>query len=333
MALIVLLALAFLAVAFSYWFFSQVRSMTCMPGRSHAGPLRPLSAPEAELAVGLERHVRALADQVGVRHQSTPGTLEQSAAYIDRQLSDLDYLVQVQAYEVAGEVVKNLEVELRGNRFPEEIIVIGAHFDSVFNCAGADDNASGIAAMLELARLLRWLNPDRTVRFVAFTHEERPNGKNGTMGSQVYARRCRARNENIVAMLAMETMAYYSDEPGSQAYPPPFSFIYPSTGNFIGFIGDRASRQLVHRCIASFRRHTDFPSEGIASWRWVPGVGSSDHEPFWLEGYPALMVTDTAPFRNPYYHTTGDLPETLDFARFARVVAGVSRVVMELASD
>lgn len=333
MAAITLIALAFFAFLIFAWLLINLRYMTKMPGRSHSGALRPLSDPEAELSKRLEKHVCALADQIGVRHQSTPGTLEQSADYIARQFDDLDYLVQEQRYEVDGEAVKNLEVELRGSGLPDEIIVIGAHYDSVFNCAGADDNASGIAAMLELARLMRRSNPKRTVRFVAFTHEERPNGKKGTMGSQVYARRSRARNENIVAMLALETMGYYSDAPGSQAYPPPFNFIYPSAGNFIGFIGDMDSRKLVHRCIASFRSHTAFPSEGVASWRWVPGVGSSDHEPFWLAGYQALMVTDTAPFRNPHYHTTGDVPETLDFPRFARVVAGISRVVHELACD
>lgn len=332
MGYVAIFVLAFLAVCLVLWLRAQLRFMTVMPGRSHNGALRPLTPQESDLAGKLEGHVCALAEEIGVRHQLIPGTLEKSVAYISRVFSDLDYVVQEQAYEVDGQTVKNIEVEIRGKRVPEEIVVVGAHYDSVLNCPGADDNATGIAAVVELSRMLRLSNPDRTIRFVAFTHEERPNGQNRTMGSQVYARRCRARNEKIVAALAMETMAYYSDEPGSQKYPPPFNFIYPTVGNFIGFVGDTTSRDLVHKCISSFRSHTDFPSEGVASWQWVPGVGSSDHEPFWCEGYPGLMVTDTAPFRNPYYHTTGDTRDKLDFPRFARVVAGMARVLKDLTT-
>lgn len=331
--ILILLALALLG---SWCFFrlrAAIRFMTVMPGRSHIGALRPLDPDESLLAARLEKHVRKLAEEIGVRHEKLPGTQERTLDYIAAEFRALGYDVVDHACEVAGgQTMKNLEVEIRGLTHPEKIVIVGAHYDTILASPGADDNASGIASVIELARLLKASNPGCTLRFVAFDREERPNGQHGTMGSQAHARRCRERGENVIAMLAMESLAYYSDKPGSQLYPPPFNFLYPSVGNFIGFIGDTTSRDLVHKCIASFRSHTAFPSEGVASWRWVPGVGSSDHEPFWCEGYQAVMVTCTAPFRNPNYHTWGDTPESLDYPRFAQVVAGVSRVIRDLTT-
>jgi Zn-dependent M28 family amino/carboxypeptidase len=151
------------------------------------------------------------------------------------------------------------------------------------------------------------------------------------MGSWIHARGCRRREENIVAMLSLETIGYYSDAPGSQHYPPPLGSFYPSEGNFIGFVGDWASRQLVIDVIAAFRRLVAFPSEGAALPANVPGVGWSDHWAFWQEGFPALMVTDTAPFRYPHYHTPDDTADKLDYDRMARVVAGLADVLALMA--
>ncbi len=152
------------------------------------------------------------------------------------------------------------------------------------------------------------------------------------MGSRVYARRCRRRGEAIVAMLSLETIGYYSDAPGSQYYPPPVGLISPSTGDFIGLIGNVALRKLVRAAVGSFRRHARFPSEGAALPGFIAGVGCSDHWAFWQEGYPAVMVTDTAPFRYPYYHTRHDTQDKLGFDRMARVVNGLRGVVTDLAS-
>lgn len=303
-----------------------------MPGKSFRGVLPVFTQDELKLAAQLETHVRKLADEIGDRHQEKPGSLEKSAQYIAGVFQELDLKVEEQVYEVNNQPVKNLEVVIPGCTRPDEIVIAGAHYDTYLGSPGADDNASGIAAVLELARRLKDLKLDRTVRLVAFTQEERPNGKNGTMGSQVYARRCRERGDNVVAMLALESMAYYSEEPGSQWYPPPFSFIYPKTGNFIGFIGSLASKWLVHRSLSKFRGAVQFPSEGVASWEWVPGISSSDHDSFWKEGYPALMVTCTAPFRNPHYHKHDDIADKLDFPKFARVVSGVQAVMIDLAT-
>jgi hypothetical protein len=185
--------------------------------------------------------------------------------------------------------------------------------------------------VLELARLLAGQQLARTVRFVAFVNEEAPFFQTDAMGSWVYARRSRARGEQIVAMLAIETIGFYSDVVGSQHYPFPFGLLYPHTGNFIGFVGNIASRTLVHRSLAAFRQHTPFPSEGVAAPCWMTGIGWSDHWAFWQEGYPGVMVTDTALFRYAPYHTRADTPDRVNYERMARVVAGLARVVTALA--
>jgi Zn-dependent M28 family amino/carboxypeptidase len=153
------------------------------------------------------------------------------------------------------------------------------------------------------------------------------------MGSRRYAARCRSRGERIAAMLSLETIGYYTDAERSQQYPFPFDRFYPDRGNFVGFVGNLQSRALVRRCVGAFRRTTSFPSEGLAAPGFITGIGWSDHSSFWEQGYPAVMVTDTAFFRYAPYHTHSDTPDKLSFDRMARVVAGVARVVEELASQ
>ncbi len=288
----------------------------------------------------LERHVRALAEEIGERHVWRYDALERAATYIEDSLRSSLYDVVPQAYEVdidhplltpAQRGVHNLEVEVGGRGRADEIVVIGAHYDSIPGCPAANDNGSGVAAMLEIARLLADRTFERTLRFVAFVNEEPPFFQTSRMGSMVYAQRCRQRREKVVAMISLETIGYYSDEPASQRYPFPFSLFYPSVGNFIGFIGNLASRRLVRRVVSSFREHTSFPCEGAAVPGWITGIGWSDHWAFWKAGYPALMATDTALFRYPWYHTPQDTVDKIDFERMALVVAGLANVVEDLA--
>jgi Zn-dependent M28 family amino/carboxypeptidase len=198
------------------------------------------------------------------------------------------------------------------------------------DCPGANDNGTGAASTLELARIFAQQNTNRTLRFVEFTNEEPPFFWESVMGSLVYARRSRHNQENIVAMLSLETMGYFSEERNSQKYPFPIGLFYPDRGNFITFIGNLNSGDLVRRAIASFRRHTPFPSQGGAFPSQLPGVGWSDHWSFWQQGYNAIMVTDTAPYRYRYYHTTEDTPDKVDFEKLARVVTGLSNVITDL---
>ena len=302
-----------------------------MPGHSYVGMPPPLSTAEIALRDHLRQHVQILAGAIGERHIWRPAALEQAVRHIEATWYGQGYKVARQPFAVNGQTVYNLEAELPGDSRRDEIVLVGAHYDPVPGSPGANDNTTGTAAVLEMARLLGGQRLPRTVRFVAFVNEEAPFFQHDAMGSWLYARRSRARGEQIVAMLSIETIGYYSDAVGSQHYPFPFGLFYPRTGNFVGFVGNIASRTLVRRSIAAFRRHTAFPSEGVAAPGWMTGIGWSDHWAFWQEGYPALMVTDTALFRYAPYHTRADTPEQISYDRMARVVAGLARVVTALA--
>ena len=196
---------------------------------------------------------------------------------------------------------------------------------------GANDNASGVAATLALARRLAGQRFQRTLRFVLFANEENPYFHTELMGSLRHAAGCRARGENVVAMLSLESMGYYSDAAGSQRYPWPVGWFYPDRGEFIAFVANLASRSLVRQAIESFRDTRMLASEGAALPSGTPGVGWSDHWSFWQHDYPAIMVTDTAVFRDPNYHRASDHPKNLDYVRLARVTLGLERVLSELA--
>jgi hypothetical protein len=301
-----------------------------MPGTSHVGPFEPLSERERALEAALRHDVEALAGTIGERSTQAPAGLSAAADLIERSLVEAGYEVKRQPYEVDGQTCQNLEAELPGGR-EKGVVIVGAHYDSVRGTVGADDNGSGVAGLLALARVFARRHPARTLRFVAFANEEPPYFQRPSMGSVVYAKRCRARGEDVVAMLSLETIGFYTDRQGSQRYPFPLGFFYPTAGDFVAFVGDTRSGPLVRRALATFRHNARFPSEGAAAPGGVPGVGWSDQWSFWREGYPAVMVTDTAPFRYPHYHKDTDTPDKLTYAPMARVVGGLERVVEELA--
>ena len=161
-------------------------------------------------------------------------------------------------------------------------------------------------------------------------NEEPPFFKTDEMGSRVYARRSKERGENIVAMFSLETIGYYSDRPRSQRYPFPLNLFYPKRGDFIAFVANLASRALLHETISAFRASARFPSEGVAAPAFVPGIDWSDQWSFWRHGIPALMITDTAPYRYPHYHLRSDTPDKVDYERLAVVVAGLERMFRAL---
>ena len=306
--------------------------ITAMPGHSYRGTLSPLSTSARELHDGLQGHVRHLAARIGERNVWHAERLQAAAAYIRERLEGFGYAVDMLPVRADGLTVWNVAAELRGSGPGDEVLVVGAHYDSVRGSPGANDNASGVAALLELARMMATDRPSRTVRFLAFVNEEPPFFQTEYMGSRVYALLARERNENIVGMLSLETLGYYSDRPRSQRYPFPFRFFYPDTGNFIGFVGNLSSRELVRHAVGTFRRRAAFPSEGVAAPGWVTGVGWSDHASFWEEGYAAIMVTDTALFRYEHYHASTDTPDKLDYEALTRVVEGLAHVVRELST-
>jgi hypothetical protein len=302
-----------------------------MPGQSFSGPLPPLTPEQTDLAASLRRDVDTLATKIGERNVDHPALLARAADFLDEQLTAAGYTVQRQTYTVRGVPCSNLQADLPGWFEPGEIVLIGAHYDAVRGCPAADDNGSGVAATLALARAFAGHPQPRTIRFVLFVNEEPPYFWTRDMGSLVYAKEAKARGDRITAMLSLETLGYYSDEPGSQTYPPPFGLLYPSVGNFVAFVGNYHSRDLVRRCVGTFRDRAAFPCEGGAIFSLVPRVGSSDHWSFWQEGYSAVMVTDTAPHRYPYYHKPEDTPDKLDYEKLVRVVNGLRAVAANLA--
>ncbi len=313
------LALLIVLAAAAAW-----RIVLSMPGSSWRGALPRAAEDQRALADELRRDVAAITAH-GPR--TVPESLAPAAEYLERALIAAGYAPQRQQTSEGD----NIEAEVRGAS--KELVIIGAHYDTVDEAPGADDNASGVAGTLAIARRLAREQPKYTMRFVFFAAEEPPNFKNRTtMGSYQYAKRCRERGEAVRAMLSIESIGYYDTRPESQRYPPALRPFFPSTGDFIAFAGNMRSRALVRRSIAAFRRHAQFPSEGAAVPELVPEIGWSDQWSFWQFGWPALMVTDTAPFRNPNYHTPGDTPETLDYDRMSRVVQGLVRVAGELAA-
>jgi Zn-dependent M28 family amino/carboxypeptidase len=273
-----------------------------------------------------------LAGHIGGRSAANPDSLVATLQYIEDQLRSFGYTPQRQAFSAAGITFENLEATLAGTEEADEIVIVGAHYDTAGGLPGANDNGSGVAATLELASALAKQPMLKTVRWLFFVNEEPPFFQGPAMGSYVYASRCRERNEDIQAMISLETIGYYSDEPGSQRYPTGFHPGYPDRGDFLGFVSDIRSAPLLRRVVRSFRRSTELPSEGSAAPAGIPGVGWSDHWSFWQFGYRALMVTDTAPYRYPYYHTAQDTPDKLDYDRMARAVSGLTAVVRDQAS-
>jgi Zn-dependent M28 family amino/carboxypeptidase len=298
-----------------------------MPKDPFRGPLPSLTADQRTLEQELRAHVQELAGRIGERNLFRYPQLIEAAKYLRTTFGGFGYEVRRQLYDAEGQEAENIWVELPGSSSPEEIVVIGAHYDSVKGSPGANDNATGVAALLALARRFAGRAGPRTLRFVAFTNEEPPFFQSRSMGSRIYARQSRARNERIVVMLSLETLGYYSDEPGSQRYPLPFGLFYPSIANFIAFVSNMENSRWVEQLLTEFRRHAEFPSEGGALWEWIPGVAWSDHWSFWKEGYPAVMVTDTAHNRYPFYHTGSDTPDRVRYDCLARVVSGLRPVI------
>lgn len=330
--LVLLRLLVLLLVAAGLLLLGLWIAVVAMPGSSHKGALPPLSDEERAVAACLRADVARLAGglperNLGLRHN---GQLAAAADFIEAELTAAGLPTERQGFAVGQAECHNLVAELRGRSRPDDVLVVGAHYDAPSGSPGANDNASGVAALLALARRTAKTQPAATLRFVAFVNEEPPYFQTPQMGSLVYARRCKQRGERIVGMLSLETIGYYSDAPGSQRYPPLMRLFYPSRGDFIAFVGNLRSRAFVRRCVGLFRRTTQFPSSGAALPGVIPEAGWSDHWSFWQQGYPALMVTDTAPFRYPWYHDADDTPDKLDYARTARVVMGLERVIRAL---
>jgi len=281
----------------------------------------------------LQEHVRAIASRP--HNVSHPQELERAALYIEGALAGMGYAVHPQPFRADGQEVRNIEVviEPAPSVADASTLVVGAHYDSYLHAPGANDNGTGVAGVIELARLLADLRRRSSIRIrlALFVNEEPPYFKTERMGSLVYAKRLKQSGEPVLGMLSLETLGWYSDAAHSQRYPPPLGLLYPTTGDFVAFVGLTSSRALVRRTVALFRSLVPFPSVGGTAPGMIPGIDWSDHWAFEQVGIPALMVTDTALFRYPHYHTPADSPDKVDYDRLARVVSGLERVIRDWA--
>jgi Zn-dependent M28 family amino/carboxypeptidase len=301
------------------------------------------AAPEIPLEARLRSHVTAIASSE--HNTANPAKLEEAARYIESALKNEGYAVRRQEYQAGGphssHLVRNIEVSvanLAPGARPARIFIVGAHYDSAPGAPGANDNGSGTAAVLELARLLKDMRPSQgtEVKFVFFVNEEPPwlSGelRGEEMGSMQHARQLHEDGQHVEGALVLETIGWYSQQRHSQKLPPGLEGRYPDTGNFIAFVGTVQSSRLVQDALSAFRAASDFPAHGLAAPAYVQGVTLSDHSSYNRFGYPAIMITDTAFMRYPYYHTAEDTPDKLDYESTARVVKGLARTITALAA-
>ena len=320
-----LLVLLVAALAAAYWYSLS------LPGEPFAGPPPPVTAAESDLAQRLQRHVVAIASEPhNVAHYAA---LEKSAAYIETELKALGYAPQTQVYAIGDKPVRNISVELAppGATAATPSLVIGAHYDSADDAPGANDNGSGSAAVLELARLLKDVPlKDKRLRLVLFVNEEPPYDRTPDMGSYRYAKALHEQGEKLIGMISLETIGAFSDKPGTQRYPFPFDYIFSDVANFIAFVALPGGRAFLHEVVGGFRRHAQFPTIGGTAPDSIPGIGWSDHWAFWMVGYPAIMITDTALFRYRDYHMPTDTPEKVDYAKLARITLGIEATARDM---
>lgn len=293
--------------------------------------IRTVTADLSRQEEWLRQTVDALAGGIGERNVYCYPKLCAAEALIEQSFRDAGYEPTRHEYQAQDKSFANIEAEIRGQDSPQEIIIVGAHYDTARGSPGANDNGSGVVALLALARSFANKGSSRSLRFVAFTNEERPFLRTARMGSRVYARQCRGRAENIIGMLSLETIGYCSQKPGSQ-WLSFFGALYPSRGDFIVFVANPSSKGLLKHATQSFGRQTDIPWQTATLPSFSPGAKSSDHWSFWKEGYPALMVTDTAPFRYPHYHKSSDTPDKLRYDFLNGVVEGLKASVWDLAN-
>jgi Zn-dependent M28 family amino/carboxypeptidase len=330
-----ILTLAGVLLVLAALVFAAFHYMTVVPGRSHTGPLPALGDGEAALAARLRKHIEAIATRPhNLIHYAA---LEEAARYIEDELRSLGYEPATQVFHTQGKAVRNIEATIEPSdpaRF-RGTVVLGAHYDSYGDAPGANDNGTGAAAVIELARRLIDLRNagDLRIRLVLFVNEEPPYFKTDAMGSLHYARLLAERREPVIGMISLETLGCFNDVPGSQRYPAPFGLLYPREGNFVAFVATLGSRKLLHALIESFRRHTAFPTVGGVAPGIVPGIDWSDHWSFEQFRYPAIMLTDTALYRYPHYHLPSDTPDKVDTEKLARITRGIESTVRDMAKS
>lgn len=321
--------LIILAVVVIYFIYSAVKIKMLSPGN----PAEPEQRSEFE-SKKLYDYVHHLSVKIGSRSFYQYGKIKETEDYIKKVLEDLGLSYELQAYNCQGKSFSNIIVTIPGQKEPKEIFLIGAHYDTVPLTPGADDNASAVAVLLEICRILKDYRPGKTLKLVFFVLEEPPHFRTSYMGSYVYAKKAREMNEQIFGMISLEMLGYYNDTRGGQTFPLPLmNFFYPTVPNFIAVVGNLKSKKLVKQIEAAVKKSSSIPVETLSTIKFVPGVDFSDHASFWRMGYPAVMITDTAFYRNPHYHTPGDTIDTLNFEKMAEVLKGLIQAAKDLVGE
>ena len=289
---------------------------------------------ENPVVTRLVNDVEHLAGKIVTRNLRSKQKYKETLEFIRKRWEHLGY--KVKSESVPTPVNKhgtgsNLYIEIKGSKKDAKWFIVGAHFDTAHGTPGADDNASGVAGLLELSRRLAKTKPENHIRLIAFTNEEPPYFHKADMGSLVHAKNAKARNEKIIGMISLECIGYFSDAPNSQKIPEILEGKFPAIGNYIAFIGNVGSTQFINQSKAALTDKPPIPVEVLAGFELLNVVGFSDHWSFWKIKVPAFMVTDTAMFRNPHYHKSSDTPDTLDYPRMAKVVDAVEMIIKKFA--
>ena len=318
-------------------FTIAILAFTTLTGCSTASGLNRSTS--TTTAQRLAADVHTLCTEFPNRNATDRSQLNDAGMWIAKRLVDYGYPVDLEPVPtIQDQTAFNIFTQIQGTTHPEEIIVIGAHYDTEINTPGADDNASGVAVMLELARRFANNPQPRTIRFIAFTNEENSNSKNTGMGSLTSARNAKDRGDHIIAMLSLEMLGYYSDEPNSQTYPFPremaqqLGLELPTVGNFIAIVARTNDESLVAQLAQSMTQAGTIPVVAAPLPPQIPAIYRSDHANYWLHGYPAAMITDTSEYRTPHYHKMTDTPDTLDYNRMAAVTDALESTVYSLTN-
>ena len=278
----------------------------------------------------LESHVRTISTDFYPRNYQSPHNLDKTAAYIKSEFEKTGGKISEYSYVVNHLEYRNVSLLIGAEE--GERIVIGAHYDSAFATHGADDNASGVAGLIELAHLLAKSPPAIPIELVAYTLEEPPFFGLEVMGSFRHAKSLNDKGIKVRLMICLEMIGYFSDKPGTQSFPLSIGkLIYPSTGNFIAIAGNFTNGMTVRRFKSAMQAASEVPVYSINAPSFIPGVDFSDHRNYWHHGYDAIMITDSAFYRNKNYHQVSDTVETLDYRRMAEVVKGTYNAILETA--
>lgn len=297
-----------------------------------------MSKQQQKIAVQIQNDIEYLAKTIGERNMHTPGTMDRTVDFLQKRFKEAGYFAENQNYIVqqgvyTGKTAKNLIAEIPATGNQTEIIVIGAHYDTVKGSPGANDNASGVAVLLAAAEKLGKYSSQNTIRFVAFANEEPPFFQTSDMGSYAYAEKSSQKNEKITAMIALDGLGYYDRSSGSQSYPlPGLGFIYSDRADFIALVTRFSDLSLLRNISAGFEESGVVATESAALPGFLPGVNWSDHWSFWKFGYPGVLITDTLLFRDPHYHTPRDTPERLNYSNMARITTALVSTIKKIDS-